>query len=522
MNSIRKQLHAPRGQALLGALLSILIMLPVWLWLGNWYQADLIKQARAKAAVEVSARANALTSAVHQRIALLQGLYAFTRTEWPDTQFDQPFQVYSAGIFFTATGVRTLMIAPEGIARYIFPMVDSAALSGFDVLNDPATSADVQRAIHTRGISLSAPGELRQGGFGLTAWEAVYRGTDLWGLVSIAVDMKTILGDAGVTNPAGGLDLALRDGMGQSFSGPSEVWQGDPVTQKIGLPDGAWELGGIPQGGWEAAVRSSLNIFRLTSLLIVLLLAATVYLTVNRQGQLTQAVALRTREIALAQQELEQRVQERTAEVAEKAGQLAVLEERQRLARELHDSVSQVLYSIGLGAKTARAALAHHPAQIPEALDYVDRLAEAGQVEMRALIFELRPESLRTDGLVAALEKQAAVLRTRHELSVKLQLCPEPDVPLSIKETLYRVSQEAIHNIIKHAHATEVIIKLECAKHQICLEVGDNGIGFDPLADYPGHLGLRSMHERAAQGKGDIRFESAPGRGTTVKLVIPC
>ncbi len=522
MKPLWKRLHTLQGKALLAGLLSLLVLLPLWFWLGNWYRANLIQQARAKAAAEISARASALASAVHQRIALLQGLYAFTRTEWPDTQFDLPFEIYSSGIYFNSTGIRTLMIAPEGIARYVFPVADSPQLSGYDILNDPdpATRVDVQRAIHTREIALSQPGELRQGGYGLIAWEAVYRGNELWGLVSIAVDMKTVLSDAGIANPSGGVDLALRDDAGQTFFGSNDLWQRDPVIQNITLPDGAWQLGGAPQGGWETAVRPSLDIFRLSSLLIAALVAAMIYLTVNRQGQLEQAVALRTRQIALAQQELEQRVQERTREVFEQAGQLAVLEERQRLARELHDSVSQVLYSIGLGAKTARAALEHNPSQITEALDYVDHLAEAGQVEMRALIFELRPESLRTDGLVAALEKQAAVLRTRHQMAVHLVLCPEPASPLPIKETLYRVSQEAIHNVIKHAHATQVTLKLECSENQICLEVSDNGIGFDPLADYPGHLGLRSMRERAAQSRGQIRIDSAPGQGTRVQLII--
>ena len=191
-------------------------------------------------------------------------------------------------------------------------------MSGYDILNDPdpATRNDVQRAIRNRGITLGQPGELRQGGFGLTAWQAVYRGKDLWGLVSIAVDMNTILKDAGLTDLTSELDMALRDSLGHTFFGPGEVWQRDPVIQTIGLPEGAWELGGAPQEGWAAAVHSQADVFRLGSLVIVGLIAVLVYLTVNRQGRLAQAVALRTREIAAAQQELEQRVQERTHELS--------------------------------------------------------------------------------------------------------------------------------------------------------------------------------------------------------------
>ena len=523
MNSLRKRLRGPQGGALLAALIAVLALLPAWLWLGTWYRGYLVQQARAKAAGELSAQASALTSAINQRIALLRGLYAFTRTEWPDTQFDQPFEVYSSGVYFNSTGVRTLMIAPEGVARYIFPIADSQALSGFDVLHDPdpAAQADVQRAVHTREIVLSRPGKLRQGGFGVTAWQAVYRGNTLWGLVSIAVDLNTVLREAGLMDPAVGLTAALRDGSGQTFFGSGELWRQDPAVQKILLPDGAWELGGVPRGGWESGLRTQEIVFRAGSLLIAALAVAMLYLGVNRQARLVEAVALRTREIQAAREELEARVKERTREVSEQAGRLAVLEERQRLARELHDSVSQVLYSIGLGARSARAALERNPAQIAEALEYVNRLAEAGQVEMRALIFELRPESLSAEGLVAALEKQAAVLEARYQLAVRMELCPEPEIPLEVKEALYRVSQEAVHNVVKHARASQVALRLDCAGGRTCLEVADNGQGFDPAAEYPGHLGLRSMRERAARAGGQLEIESAPGRGTVVRLSIP-
>ncbi|MBX3060942.1 MAG: histidine kinase, partial [Anaerolineae bacterium] len=136
------------------------------------------------------------------------------------------------------------------------------------------------------------------------------------------------------------------------------------------------------------------------------------------------------------------------ARLYEQAQQLAALQERQKLARELHDSVSQALYGIALGARTARVQLERDPAQAVEPVEYVLSLAEAGLAEMRALIFELRPESLATEGLVAALEKQAAALRTRHLVEVITDFAPDPDVSLEAKEALYRVTQEALHNVV--------------------------------------------------------------------------
>jgi signal transduction histidine kinase len=211
-----------------------------------------------------------------------------------------------------------------------------------------------------------------------------------------------------------------------------------------------------------------------------------------------------------AQAELAKRVQERTA-----------MEERQRLSRELHDSVSQVLYGISLGAHTALTRLDSDRAQVIEALDYVVSLAQAGLMEMRALIFELRPESLEMEGLVVGLGKQAAALRARYDVEVELDLCDEPGVPFAIKEALYRITQEALQNAVKHARPDRLDVRLICGADTIRLEICDNGIGFDPMAAYPGHLGLRSMRERATSVGGVLEITSVPQCGTQIYASIP-
>jgi PAS domain S-box-containing protein len=200
----------------------------------------------------------------------------------------------------------------------------------------------------------------------------------------------------------------------------------------------------------------------------------------------------------------------------------AALEERQRLARELHDSVSQALYGIILGSRTASTLLDREapPERVAEWLEYVLSLAEAGMTEMRALIFELRPESLQSEGLIAALEQQAAALRARHEIPVHTTLCEEPDLPLETKEALYRIAQEALHNTVKHARASRADLKLECDARGIVLEVSDDGAGFDPEESFSGHLGLKSMRERAGRLGGTLRVESAPEEGTTIRARI--
>lgn len=206
----------------------------------------------------------------------------------------------------------------------------------------------------------------------------------------------------------------------------------------------------------------------------------------------------------------------------EHAQELTAQQERQRLARELHDSVSQDLYGIGLGAHTAREALeSNDPEQAMASIEFVLTLAEAGLAEMRALIFELRPESLEIEGLVAALSRQVAVLRTRYKLTVEADLEDEPALTLEHKHTLYRIAQEALHNIIKHAHASTVVIRLTQQENDIVLEVHDDGQGFDPTNSFPGHFGLRSMQERAMKMRGTLTINSTPGQGTNLCVQIP-
>jgi len=228
------------------------------------------------------------------------------------------------------------------------------------------------------------------------------------------------------------------------------------------------------------------------------------------------------------------------ARLYQQSQQLAVLQERQRLARELHDSVSQALYGIALGARTARRLLDSAQAEdqraapadaarddslrrkLAQPLDYVLQLAEAGMAEMRALIFELRPESLQNEGLVAALSKHGASMQARHHIAVETEFCEEPQLSFDCKEALYRIAQEALHNIVKHARATRASIRLASDGDGVTLEVRDNGAGFDPRGEFPGHLGLKSMRERIEKLGGTLTIDSAPGRGATVVARVVC
>jgi signal transduction histidine kinase len=204
----------------------------------------------------------------------------------------------------------------------------------------------------------------------------------------------------------------------------------------------------------------------------------------------------------------------------------AALTERSRLARELHDSVSQALFGIVLGSKTVLgiigASKAPEQDMLRDPIQYIYGLSEAALSEMRALIFELRPESLQTEGIIMAFEKQAEMVFARHKIKVRTELGRvEPELPLNVKEALYRIGSEALQNTVKHAHASVIDIRLAVRPENVTLDIVDDGAGFDTQAKFKGHYGLHTMRERAIQFGGSVEIESAPKQGTRVRVQFP-
>ncbi|HAJ34545.1 MAG TPA: hypothetical protein DCL15_02460, partial [Chloroflexi bacterium] len=195
------------------------------------------------------------------------------------------------------------------------------------------------------------------------------------------------------------------------------------------------------------------------------------------------------------------------------AHKVAVLEERQRMARDLHDSVSQALYGIALGAHAAREQVERAPARLSGTLDYILAMSATAVAEMRALVFELRPDSLEQEGLRAALAKQADALRARTGATVDVLICDDLDLTADDREMLYRIAQEAMQNIAKHAQARHVALNLQRQDGFVVLEICDDGVGFDATGRFPGHYGLKTMHERALRLHGSLEIESKPQAG---------
>ena len=212
----------------------------------------------------------------------------------------------------------------------------------------------------------------------------------------------------------------------------------------------------------------------------------------------------------------------RTADRGASLTQAAVLQERARIARELHDSVSQTLYAIILSAARARSLLQRTEGdQAEQVINDVLQLAITGQAELRALLTNIRSEPLSAGGLTGALTDLAADVRGRNDLHIRLSLADEPDLPLATKEALVLIGREALHNVVKHGAARHVDIVLHARSETVVLQVTDDGRGFDPATPRPGHFGLQSMQERASAVGGTLVLNSARGAGTQVRVSVP-
>ena len=203
------------------------------------------------------------------------------------------------------------------------------------------------------------------------------------------------------------------------------------------------------------------------------------------------------------------------------AAELASSEERAHLARELHDSVTQALFSMTLLSRTIELQLDLDPSGAREKLAFLRELQREALAEMRALIFELRPGNVEEHGLIGALRTHSASLSGRIGLPVVVE-GDLPDRPaIEVEETLYRIAQEALHNVVKHAGARAVRVGVAHVGDEIRLRVADDGRGFDPGSVPDGHLGLAGMRSRAERLGGRIEVNASPGRGTTVEVAVP-
>lgn len=213
-----------------------------------------------------------------------------------------------------------------------------------------------------------------------------------------------------------------------------------------------------------------------------------------------------------------------TAQRTERAREMSVAAERNRLARDLHDSITQTVFSLSLAAESAAAVQGSDPAKLADQLDRVRLLSATALTELRSLVETLRPPDVDAEGLAAALRKRVALLRRVHDVPIELTVHGAARRPgATLEREVLRVANEALANALQHAGAFAVAVTLEISEQLLRLVVADDGIGFD-LAEVlrsSRRLGLTSMRERGHALGGNLRVDTAPGAGTTITLEVP-
>jgi signal transduction histidine kinase len=209
------------------------------------------------------------------------------------------------------------------------------------------------------------------------------------------------------------------------------------------------------------------------------------------------------------------------ARLYERGRELSVLEERARLARELHDAVSQKLFSIRVKARAAEVLVPRDPERAVAEMESVAELGGQAHAELRAVIDGLAPPDLAAGGLAGSLRSYAVLAGRTHGVQVKFDAAADlPALGADREAAVYRVAQEALHNALRHSGASVICMSLCVRRHRVILEVADRGQGF-AQASPSGGLGLASMRERAAAAGGTLTVRSAPGAGTQVRLELP-
>jgi signal transduction histidine kinase len=211
------------------------------------------------------------------------------------------------------------------------------------------------------------------------------------------------------------------------------------------------------------------------------------------------------------------------ARLYEQTKELSIVAERNRLALDLHDAVSQKLFGLVLSAEAAGTLLEREPAAARDQVAKLRALAQEALDELRSLVFELRPPDLERDGLDGALRKHVDLLQRVQPREIELVVDGAPPADPERHGEILRIAQEALQNSLKHSQAEHVTVRLAAADGGIRLEVEDDGVGFDPEspAARSRRLGLTSMEERAQRLGAALEIRSNPGAGTTVRLEAP-
>ncbi len=275
----------PRGVAAVAALLAGLLFAAVWYQLGRWRDDQRLRELQADVRDVLSTRSNALVSALQRRLALLDGFHAFVELRLGAADFTGQAAPFAARLRAVVPGVRDLAVARGSAYIFVSPTEGNEQVIGYDLLLDarPEIRGDTMRALEGRGLVLTGPTSLVQGGVGLIARRAVRANGRVWGLVAMVLDLEPILAEAGLDPPDRDLLVSIRVRGGSEVLRSSRAFSGQRVVQVIDLPDGRWEMAGQPVEGWTAPLERERRLWLGSGLVLSLIPMTAVFVFTWRQ-----------------------------------------------------------------------------------------------------------------------------------------------------------------------------------------------------------------------------------------------
>lgn len=522
-----------------------------------------VAEARAAAQNTLSAYRSRLETGLYSRIFLTRTLAGYV-SRHPDIKQGE-FESMVMEVINSDRAISTMSLSKKSVISHIYPVKGHEAAIGLDLTAHPERREMVEDIIRRRSGHVQGPVTLVEGGVAFIMYTPIYiaAGKDTgnyWGLADVVIFTDTLFKEAGFMDEMSGFEFAVRgkDGKGaegELFWGDDKVYSSDPVFQAVALPNGSWQLAAVPKGGWPAYRREP-ALTMLAGVLLSLLVGAAVYVIMRKPERLIKdiderkkveaalresekelkghrenleaAVAERTDSILRMNEHLRQEIAERKemeGKMHEMSGRVlsAHESERKRVARELHDGLGHSLLSIKMKILTLKEGGFENKEALESCVaETVNGISDSIN-DLRDIAMALRPSHLEDSEMDDILRWHGKKFEDSSGIKVSVDAEQIAGLSLKVKENLYRILQEALNNIAKHAGADKVKIELKKENDRLRMVVTDNGKGFkqDVKGGMAGGVGLFTMRDRAIFIDGSFAVDSLPQAGTTVVVEAP-